>query len=141
MHNPSYPLTLEQAATSITSKAQLQRFLDASGRHLITFDWEDLMEALRSNAGRFTTFVATDLVDATWDLPHGIAAFQAIVAAYRSHRQTISAGRTEIQVDPGTGTKHEVEVTKGEVLELNEMKAAVEWLTEQIREKEPHWAP
>lgn len=131
-----------QARVAVQGPEQLKRFLTASGREFIVFNWEELMSALKANLGSFLVLKSDDLVDSVWTAGGtGVQAFQQIVAAYRDHRRTIPSGETEAIKNAETGMMVDVATMKGETLTLSEMKSAAAHLAAQIREKEPDWAP
>jgi RecJ-like exonuclease len=117
------------ARVAMTDPRHLKAWLRDSGRRYIVLRHDDLVDAL------------------PW--PEGVEAMAQLVEAYRQHRaaeigeeRPCSKCRGQSQVTDGCSTCHGAGVTrryKTDVLELDEMKDAAEWLVAQIREKDPSW--
>ena len=95
---------------AILSPARLKRWMNQSGRQFVLLSASDLVDALNQAHG--------------W--PDGAQYFQRVVYAYRAFRM----GKMPIELPDGS--MH----TRTDVLELNELVAARDWLDTLIVEKE-----
>jgi hypothetical protein len=119
-------------------------------RRIAIQDPEHLKHWLRETGRQWIVLHAGDLIDALpW--PEGVDAFMMIVEAYRQHRITIPTDygpcpkarvhRAGVVCDLCLNRGEIVIRSKTDVLEVEEMKEAVVWLLNQIRETDRTWNP
>jgi hypothetical protein len=107
------------ANVSMKDKQHLKRWLQASGRTWMVFNSLELVDSLR------------------W--PDGIDILMQLIARYRDHRASLETGRYETQRHPTTGEEIQVPISKGEVLEPEELDRAIRALVTQMKERDPTW--
>lgn len=118
--DPRVRLSHAAMATAMKSPQHLKQWLDASGRRWLVFSGHDLIESLT--------------------YPEGHEMLMLIVAAYRDYRRTIETGVIEEMVHPDTRQKVAVPLTKGELLETDELDRAIRYLVAQMYERNPSWS-
>lgn len=99
---------------AMKSPDHLRRWLAESGRRWLIFDALDLVDSL------------------AW--PEGVVSLIDIIDGYRDHR----AQHMVAKVVPGEG---EIQVAKGDTLELSEVDQCIRWLVGRARELDPDWDP
>ena len=111
---------LARERIAMKDKKKLKQFLEASGRRYLILDsWE--------------------LLDAFPDWAWGSELLMQMISCLRAHRATIPTGRKETITDPRTKKQHDVDVMKGEALELEEVEGAIQQLINRGLEIDPNW--
>lgn len=122
---------------SVDTEAVVTEAAEAADRVSMQ-DPEHLKRWLAASGRTWLVFNALDLVDSLpW--PDGVDLFKEIVACYKNHRATIPTGRVELQEDPTTGNMVEVQIMKGESLELEELDRAIRALVRLATERDAAW--
>lgn len=131
----------------MTDVKKTETFQDAIRRVAVTTP-QHLKKWLSATKRDFIILKAPDLIDALpW--PDGVDAFMLILEGYRQYRLSLPVDHAPCPRPHTPGkvcafcrnTGVVVARTKNDVLELDEMKDAVQWLLHQIREKDSDWTP